>query len=96
MHSAEFRAPSPFNGFMLVAVHVNDADPELIVTLHRTIDAQLAILRTGALLASLLEQLADLPAYEDGRLMSPDRMYEVTPEGRATLELADAILGGAQ
>lgn len=45
MHTAEFRAPNPFNGFMLVAAHTNDADPELVVALHRTIDPQLAILR---------------------------------------------------
>jgi hypothetical protein len=48
MHSAEFRAPAPWNGFMLVAVHGNDADPALIVTLHRTIDAQLRVLAYGA------------------------------------------------
>ena len=45
MHSAEFRAPGPWNGFLLVAAHVNDGDPELIVALHRTIDAQLSLLR---------------------------------------------------
>lgn len=30
--------------------------------------------------------------YRDGSKMSPDRMYRITPEGRATIRLAEAIL----
>jgi hypothetical protein len=31
--------------------------------------------------------------YSDGSKMSPDRMYRITQEGRATIRLAEAILG---
>ena len=31
--------------------------------------------------------------YSDGRFMSADRMYRIAPEGRATIRLAEAILG---
>lgn len=30
--------------------------------------------------------------YADGRLMDPERMYTLSPEGRATVALAEAIL----
>lgn len=61
---------------------LSDADAELIVTLHRTIDAQLAILR-------------DAEAYGDGN--GPGHSYESSAAAAAVwalaLPLADAILG---
>lgn len=68
------------------------ADAELIVTLHRTIDAQLAVLRSG--LEWLYEFELEAPTYADGRSMSATRLFKVTSQGRATFALADAILGG--
>lgn len=55
-------------------------DGELIVTLHRTIDAQLAILRAGHETEALLRSF-------------PYTMATVFHDQRA-LDLADAILGG--
>lgn len=82
MHSAEFRAPGPWNGFMLVAAHVNDADPDLIVTLHRTINAHLAILQFGVQRQKAVDWL---------NRPGSDKHVEAA---RLELALADAILGG--
>lgn len=71
MHTAEFRAPNPFNGFMLVAAHTNDADPELVVALHRTIDPQLAILR-DVLAAEKVERHWDTLVYTTNALALAD------------------------
>lgn len=82
MHSAEFRAPNPFNGFMLVAAHTNDVDPELIVTLHRTIDAQIAVLDNTLVRYAKLD---------------PSGEWEPrAPGGVIAMSLADAILGTPQ
>ena len=68
------------------------ADCHLIVTLHRTIDAQLDLLRAGLEVISEVE--ADPNAvYSDGRRMSGGRILKMSPEGRALIGLADAILG---
>ena len=64
---------------------------DLIVTLHRAIDAQLALLRAGALWLDEFERRT--PAYSDGRPMDSLRLFKGLPWGRAVLDLADAILG---
>jgi len=66
-------------------------DAELIVALHRTIDAQIAALRAGWVWFDDFEREA--PTYGDGRAVSASRLFKVSPEGRAIMQLADAILG---
>lgn len=66
-------------GYDASGIDGSDADRELIVTLHRTIDAQLAILREG------LQRAQDVAAFPK---------YWYLPPTAETLTLADAILGG--
>jgi len=73
-------------------VHPDDA--ALVVTLHRSIDAQLAVLR--AALSSILETDNDPQAvYSGGRHMDGSRLLKVAPWGRAAVDLARAINGTA-
>jgi len=66
---------------------------DLLVTLHRTVDAQLDLLRAG--LAAISDVDRDPAArYSDGRRMDGGRMLTVSPEGRAIVALVDAILAG--
>ena len=66
---------------------------DLLVTLHRTIDAQLDVLRAGL---QVVGEVDDDPAarYSDGRRMDGGRIMKVSAEGRAIVALADAILAG--
>jgi hypothetical protein len=66
-------------------------DP-LIVTLHRTIDAQLAILQAFQQEATDVDLDADA-LYSDGHHMAGTRVVKQTPLGRTALDLARAILG---
>ena len=77
---AWLHAVQPAHVFGSVAVGRMDheRDDALVVTLHRTIDAQLAILRAG------LEQAKSEEAYPH---------YWYAPPKDGTLALADAILG---
>lgn len=62
----------------------------LLGLLHRTIKAQLEVLRSGR--AWLSDFVMEEPTYPDGRKMPPDRIFLITAEGRAIEALADAIL----
>jgi len=77
--TAEPRRVVDVNG-TIVASTVTSFDAAGIVTLHRTIDAQLAILRAGL---------------EQGRAVERFPHYWYTPPTDDALALADAILGGA-
>lgn len=88
--AAQVRPRNDFGG----KIYVDNYEPnaELIVTLHSTIEAQLAILR--AALSEIHDTETDPTAtYSDGRHMSGERMLKVTALGRASLELARAING---
>jgi len=81
-----------FRGGHAVALYADPPDAELIVTLHRTIDAQLAIL--GAASSSILETGRDPEAvYSDGRHMDGARLLMVAPWGRAAVDMARSING---
>ena len=79
---------------------VNDVDPALIVTLHRTIDAQLAILRSEA--DSIRVHFAAMVNAAGGFDLEPRPFYNKPAKAWAhferqradVLDLADAILGG--
>lgn len=62
----------------------------LLVMLNRTIKAQLEVLRSGR--AWLSNFVMEEPTYPDGRKMHPDRLFLISPEGRAIEALAEAIL----
>jgi hypothetical protein len=67
----------------------NSYASDLIVTLHRTIDAQLAILHASVSEIFDWEQDPDM-GYK------AERMFKITAHGRAAIALARAINGGTQ
>lgn len=53
--------------------------------------AHIDLLRAGL---QWFDNYAEDPlVYEDGRVAGADRMYKISPEGRATIALAHALLG---
>ena len=88
-----YDADDPSAGTIVVARYeVADAEAELIITLHRTIDAQLEVLRSAADFLTNAEREWPAPIWD----RHPELRDRLEGLLRFEVALADAILGGTQ